>query len=141
MSDELVTKESMLLPSRVAPEYITNSNSSNIETESAAEGNGTPSFGQISSSRRYRQLQAAQQITDTASTSLFFATTANNVADPEPPIFSLAAEARLEAFAVMTEAAEIPAPILTAPGINIAEERASREWRIDDVIQREFLIP
>ena len=65
-----------------------------------------------------------------------FANMASNAANVQPMTFSLAAEARPEASAVMTEAVEIQVPISTAPEAHIAEETVSREWWIDDVIQR-----
>ncbi|KAF2731878.1 Di-copper centre-containing protein [Polyplosphaeria fusca] len=51
--------------------------------------------------------------------------------------FSLAPEAQPEAFAAKVEALpSVQAPISTAPEVSITEEHVSREWYIDDVVQR-----
>jgi hypothetical protein len=61
---------------------------------------------------------------------------ASNAAKVQSTTFSLAAEARPEAFAVTTEAVNIQVPLSTAPEAHITEDKVSREWWIDDVIQR-----
>jgi hypothetical protein len=66
----------------------------------------------------------------------FSAQTVMSLPELETVSFSLTTEAQPEAFAAKAEAVEIQAPISTAPDVKIPEEKVSREWFIDDVVQR-----
>ena len=53
------------------------------------------------------------------------------------PIFNLLASVPSDAFAVPVDPlSEVPAPISTDPKVNFDEDNVSREWYIDDVVQR-----
>ena len=53
------------------------------------------------------------------------------------PVFNFLASVPPEAFATTVDPlAEVPTPISTAPEVSFDEENVSREWYIDDVVQR-----